>query len=301
MKDTVSLDGLRVFLAVYRAGSFTGAAADLGIAQPSVSGQIASLERKLGYQLFDRTSTGARPTDRARDLAERVSGAVDQLVAATDDAVARDSLGERTVVVAGPAEFLSEVVLPHLVALLPAQVRLRARFGGADDLVEALASGAVDILVSTVPVRRAAIATAPLIDEEFALVAHPKWLGSVGVDAIPLLAYAEDLPIIRRYWHTVFGRKPTGLEVRLVVPDLRVLARLAAAGQGMTVLPTYLADPYLAAGTLVPLAEPELPPLNTLYLATRRRVGSPDPVVEALRSAMVGVVARREILRLRTE
>jgi DNA-binding transcriptional LysR family regulator len=260
-----------------------------------VSGQIASLERTLGHALFDRTSRGAIPTDRARELAGRVGGALDQLMTATDDAVATDSLSERTMVVAGPAEFLSEVVLPPLVARLPPQVHLRARFGSADELADALTAGAVDILVSTVPLRRAGIATMPIADEEFALVAHPKWLGAAhDLDAIPVLAYGEDLPIIRRYWRTVFGRKPGGLSAQVVAPDLRVLARLAAEGQGMTVLPTYLADPLVGAGALVLLAEPEIPPLNTLYLATRRSVGQPDPTVDALRTAIVGIVAGPE-------
>jgi DNA-binding transcriptional LysR family regulator len=302
MKDTVSLDGLRVFLAAYRTGSFSRAAVDLGTSQASVSGQIASLERHLGQPLFDRSPTGARATDAGRELAERVAGALDQLVQATDDAVARDALSERTVVLAGPTEFLSEVVLPRLAKRLPSRVRLRVRFGSADELADALGAGAVDLLVSTVPLRRAGIATMPIADEEFVLVAHPKWLGSeANLEAIPLLAYAEDLPLIKRYWRTVFERKPTDLDVHVVAPDLRVLARLAAAGEGMTVLPTYPANPYLEARTLVRLVEPEVPPLNTLFLAWRRTAGRPDPGLEDARAAIVEAGREPEIPRLRAE
>nr|WP_237694636.1 LysR substrate-binding domain-containing protein [Streptomyces sp. SID2563] len=42
---------------------------------------------------------------------------------------------------------------------------------------------------------------------------------------------------------------------------------------GISVLPTYLCAEELTDGTIVPLVEPEIPPLNTFYLATRR--GSP--------------------------
>ena len=45
---------LEVFVAVAEDGNFRKAAERLGISQPSVSSQIKSMERYLGYQLFDR-------------------------------------------------------------------------------------------------------------------------------------------------------------------------------------------------------------------------------------------------------
>ncbi|MEI5583790.1 LysR substrate-binding domain-containing protein, partial [Agromyces sp. CCNWLW208] len=61
----------------------------------------------------------------------------------------------------------------------------------------------------------------------------------------------------------------------------RVLAGLAADGVGMTVLPTYLADPYLAAGRLVDPVGPADPPLNTVYLARRRSRPGANPATDA--------------------
>lgn len=45
---------LKIFLTVVREGNFTRAASELGITQPSVSQNIAELERQLGTRLFDR-------------------------------------------------------------------------------------------------------------------------------------------------------------------------------------------------------------------------------------------------------
>jgi DNA-binding transcriptional LysR family regulator len=45
---------LEVFVAVTEQGNFRKAAERLGISQPSVSSQIKSMERYLGYQLFER-------------------------------------------------------------------------------------------------------------------------------------------------------------------------------------------------------------------------------------------------------
>jgi molybdenum-dependent DNA-binding transcriptional regulator ModE len=44
---------LEVFVAVAEDGNFRKAAERLGISQPSVSSQIKSMERYLGYQLFE--------------------------------------------------------------------------------------------------------------------------------------------------------------------------------------------------------------------------------------------------------
>ena len=45
---------IRAFLAVVEEGSFTRAARRLGVTQPAVSGQIASLESAIGQSLFNR-------------------------------------------------------------------------------------------------------------------------------------------------------------------------------------------------------------------------------------------------------
>lgn len=282
---------LRVFVAVYRAGSITAAAADLGMAQASVSARIATLEKRLGYQLFQRVRTGVIATDRGRDLAALLAGPVDALAAVTGAASGGDHPGERSVVIGGPAEFLSEVVLPGLVTELPVGVRLDARFGLADPLIEALETGQLDVLVSSVQPRRRGLRFAPVYDEHFVVVAHPRWADQAqhDIDSVPVLAYDAQLQIIRRYWRSVFDRRPTRLRAVALVPDLRVLARLAVAGVGMTVLPEYLARSFLERRDLVRLHEPDVAPLNTLYVATRRGGPVPDPILDAIRLRIVAL------------
>lgn len=291
----VSWDAWRVFLAVHRIGSLTGAAHELGMAQATVSDQVASLERRLGYRLFDRTRSGVVTTVRGRDLAASLHGAVDALAEATATIEGDAEVTARTVHLGGPAEFLSELVLPPLMAVLPPSIRLVARFGLADDLIDALEEGAVDVLVSAVQPRRSGIAFTPLYDEEFFLVGHPRWRAqaSENLDSVPVLAYAPDLPIIRRYWRSVFDRRPTQLRTVAIVPDLRELTRLAAEGVGMTVLPDYLARSHLVGGDLVLLDAPATPPLNTLYLATRRTGAHRGTAVETVRGAIASSLRER--------
>ncbi|HEF4760249.1 TPA: LysR family transcriptional regulator [Pseudomonas putida] len=62
----------RVFLAVLRSGSLSGAARMLGIAQATARRRLENLESGLGVNLFTRTPTGLTPTASARGLIHHV-------------------------------------------------------------------------------------------------------------------------------------------------------------------------------------------------------------------------------------
>jgi len=265
-----SLDLLRSFLAVHRAGSITAAADLLGLAQPTVTAQLKALEAALERPLFDRRPRGVVPTAAADDLAHRVAAPLDALEAIV--LMQTPSPAVTTVHLGGPAEFLSEQVLPALADLTRTGIRLRAAFGMPDDLVADLLAGRLDLTVTSTRPRRGGLTVTPLYDEEFVLVAASPWARSVGgpedLADVPLIAYAEEAPVLRRYWRTVFGTRLSRAP-ELVVADLRSVLAAVLAGAGASVLPSYLCASHLAAGTLQALTHPEVPPLNTLFLVHR--------------------------------
>jgi len=64
----MELHQLRYFCAVARTGSFTRAAIEEGVAQPSLSQQIVKLEQTLGAKLFDRLGRSIQLTEYGRTL-----------------------------------------------------------------------------------------------------------------------------------------------------------------------------------------------------------------------------------------
>ncbi|MFD6447035.1 LysR family transcriptional regulator [Promicromonospora sp. NPDC060204] len=293
------LDLLATFLEVYRTGSLSAAAERLGVSQPAVTGQLARLEEQLGTRLFVRSRRGAEPTERAVALAAEVGLHVDGL---------RTALGPRDVEpavrglvrIGGAAELMTVRVLPALVPLVAQGLQLRTALGLGDELLAALAAGHLDLVVSSVRPRQDAVAATPLVDEEFLLVgppalAHTVDAGRLAADPVaalahlPLVAYAEDLPIVRRYWRSEFGRRPPNTTA-LVVPDLRAVLAAVTGGAGVSVLPQYLVAPALDAGQVVELHHPEAPPLNTLYLAGRRGVPH-GPAVAAVQARLTEAAA----------
>jgi DNA-binding transcriptional LysR family regulator len=156
-------------------------------------------------------------------------------------------------------------------------LQLRITLGLPDGLLAALSDGSLDLAIATQRPRRRGLRVVALCDEEFVLVAAPGRYGADEVQRAPLIAYAENLPILRRYWRTVFGTRLTRTPA-VVVPDLHGVLAATVAGAGITVLPRYLCAGELAAGRLQMLANPEVPPLNTLFLASR--AGTLHPAAE---------------------
>ncbi|MEV0504118.1 LysR family transcriptional regulator [Streptomyces spectabilis] len=292
----LDLSLLRTFLAVHRSGSFTAAARLLGLSQPTVTTQIRSLEQQLGRELFERRPRGAVPTSVADELATQVAGPLDALAAVADRGPLATERTPDPVHLAGPAELVCTRVLPALAPLTDQGVRLRVTMGLTDELLDGLRGGRFDLVISTMRLRGRTLSAVPLADEEFVLVASPEWARRIGPErvaadgaaaqrGVPLVAYADDLPIARRYWWHVFGERLTARPA-LTVPDLRGVRSAVAAGAGISVLPRYLCLADLASGALVPLLLPEDPPINTGYLA--QRPGTPrNPHVLLVRDRLL--------------
>lgn len=274
------LTRLRTFLAVYRAGSITAGARRVGYSQPAVTQQLQALERHLGRPLFERLPRGVAPTAAAHDLAARVSGALDTLTAVfTAEHPDAPPVPEPPVLLGGPADFLAIVGMPALAPLIAEGIRLHVRTGLTDDLLADLRAGTLDLVVATQRPRGRTLIADALCDETFALVAAPQLAARIDPDqlarhdptalaGLPLLSYAADLPILRRYWRHVFGTR-LDAEAALVVDDLRAVLTAVCAGAGISVLPRYLYGAEHAAGRVVELLDPADPPINTAFLARR--------------------------------
>lgn len=70
----MTLEQLKAFVAVARAGSFTRAADRLDTQKAHLSRVVAQLERKLGVQLIERTTRSLRVTEIGREVLERAQG-----------------------------------------------------------------------------------------------------------------------------------------------------------------------------------------------------------------------------------
>ncbi|MFF8968743.1 LysR family transcriptional regulator [Streptomyces sp. NPDC014995] len=272
---------LRTFVTVHRAGSFTRAAALLGLSQPAVTSQIRTLERQLGRPLFLRQARGVTPTTIGDELAHKAAPHLDALVEIAETGL-DDESSVRTLHLAGPPEFTAERALPALTELAGDAgqgLALRASFGTAEEVLEGLAAGHHDLAISTVRPRGALLTATPLCDEEHVLVAAPhraalsgaqtlRRKGASALENLPVVEVHESLPFVSRYWASVFDSRPAASGT-VIVPDLRAVLACAIAGAGLAVLPRYLCTAALDRGDVIELHEPAVPPLRTYVLVAR--------------------------------
>ncbi|MFE3825182.1 LysR family transcriptional regulator [Streptomyces sp. NPDC059092] len=281
---------LRTFVTVHRAGSFTRAAALLGLSQPAVTGQIRTLERQLGRPLFLRQARGVTPTTIGDELAHRAAPHLDALVEIAETGLDEES-GVRTLHLAGPPEFTSLRALPALTPLTAQGLALRTSFfGNSEETLEGLAAGHHDLAITTAQPRGGLLTATPLCDEEHVLIAAPRWASRLGhevlregvvvLEQLPVVEVHESLPFVSRYWATVFETRPAAAGT-VIAPDLRAVLECAAAGAGLAVLPRYLCEAALERGEVIALLDPPVPPLRTYFLAVRTGTLALPPVARA--------------------
>lgn len=102
---------LRSFVSTVRTNSFTKAAAELFVSQPTISTHIRQLEEELGTQLINRTTKSLELTDRGRELYEFASS----ILAQRDELLARWSSKENKIIRLGVSTIPSAYILPEIL------------------------------------------------------------------------------------------------------------------------------------------------------------------------------------------
>lgn len=283
----IYLDWWQSFAAVYRAGTVTGAARTRHLTQPAVTQHIASLEAEIGEPLFVRMPRRMAPTDRAKALYASVADALDKLDAVSSSLRSGPAAAVKPLRLGAPLEYFVNDVLERLSAVPP---RMWVRFGLADELIDALARGELDAVIATQRGEQGGIDYQPLRDEHFLLIGPPglrmprkhadapdAWLSQQ-----TWIAYGAELPIIRRYWRSVFGRRP-GFEATYVFPNLHAILRAVELGYGVTVLNDFVCVEAIAQKRVTVLHKLAAPPVNTIWLAHRRADASRPEIVQLWR------------------
>lgn len=147
----MELRHLRYFVAVAEAGSITGAAHRVRVAQPSLSRQLRQLEEDIGEPLFDRSGRRARLTPAgevflplARDLVGRADRAASLLHGLA-------APGRVTLRMAAPETTVADVIAPFLAHLPQAAPLIDVRETLPARVHEDVLDGAADVGITSVP------------------------------------------------------------------------------------------------------------------------------------------------------
>jgi DNA-binding transcriptional LysR family regulator len=252
MKQEIEFRHLRYFLAVAETLHFSKAAAQLGMAQPPLSQQIRSLERILGYPLFQRTTRGVRLTKVGEYFRERARHAVAKL---QDDVemARRLGCGQEGILTVGFSGSVMLTTLPKAIEryrrVYP-KVELRLRELVTAEQIPSLLDGSLDLgflrdgepcdglsiepilrerFIAVLPTRhrlagRATIRPADLRNEPFVLFARR--MGPLALDRTIACCEAD-------------GFRPNVVQE---APQWPTVVRLVAAGSGLSLAPACVAN-----------------------------------------------------------
>lgn len=280
----LNLHHLRLFRAVARDGTLTGAARVLNLSQSAVSTQLRTLEAALGHDLFERRGRGLILTEAGRialDHAEAIFRTADDLTAT----LAQSAL-QRGVLRVGALSTLSRNFLIGFVAPVIGRkdIELVLRSGAQADLIRGLEALSLDIVLTNLaPARDAAspYLVQALSDQPISVVGFPRNAG----EPLSLAALLTSESLILPTPETALRAAFDGLVERMgIVPriaaeadDMATLRLLARAGAGLAILPPVVVQDELHAGLLVEHAQ--LTGITERFLAVTLRRRFPNPLV----------------------
>ena len=240
-----TLRQLEYLVAVADARHFGRAAAAANVSQPTLSQQIKALEARLGITLIERGDSPVQLTPVGREIAER---ARKLLISVADlrDLARRSKTGFAGTIRFGVTPTIGPYLMPSVVARLHRDypdMRLHMREGIPDDQVAELRRGALDLVLSPLPVAGSDLEIEPLFREPLHLVAAPdNPLAGKSLLRKSDLAGAGLLTLDRRHhFHRQAQQicEELGAEILMDYEgtSLDSLRQMAGSGLGLAILP----------------------------------------------------------------
>lgn len=285
----MEIDGLKAFLAVADAASFSAAADRLHLTQPAVSKRIALLEQQLNTRLFDRIGRTVRLTHSGQVLLTRANQILQQ-VEDTERAV-RNLAGE----VAGQLSLATShhvglwrlpAVLRHYIASHPG-VALDLHFMDSEVAHERIIQGELEMAIITL---------APSVHDK--LVAEPIWRDELVFVAAPghplseeqnirvddLAEYSAILPDMTTFTGRIvkgmFEERQLPLNIGMSTNYLETIKMLIGVGLGWSVLPRTMLDDEVV---LLNIDQPIERTLGVIHHVNRTLSNAGRAFIETLR------------------
>lgn len=237
-----------MFAAVVDEGSFRGAAERLGIARSSVSRAVATLEDDLGVRLLHRTTRQVQPTAEGASLHARVAPLYVALERAVETLPTAEDTPSGTLRLTTTEDFASVVLAPLIARYVRLHPAVRVETVLTDSIVD-LAAERVDIAFR-------------FSMEAIAGAGHAKRIGALRTGLYASPAYLErrgapaDVDALQH--HDVVGypalvERFTARQPRIATTTMQLALSLALEGAGISALSSFLAEPAVEEGRLVPV------------------------------------------------
>jgi DNA-binding transcriptional LysR family regulator len=290
-----NLNDLLAFVTVAREGSFTRAAALLGVTQSALSQTVRTLEERLQIRLLTRTTRSVAPTAAGERLASAIGHRFDEIEAELDALTELRDKPAGTVRITCGDHVLRSVLLPRLGPLLhdypDITIEFDVSYGFRDIVADRFDAGVR--MGSTIDKDMVAVPIGPPL--RMAVVASPAYFAAHGKPKTPkdLTSHRcinQRMTTSKGLYVWDFARRGKAVNVRvdgpLIFNTSPPQVDAAVAGLGVALLPEDEVATLLDDGRLLRVLQEWCPPFEGyhLYYPSRRQ---PSPafglVVNALR------------------
>lgn len=281
----MELKQLRSFAAVVRYGSFTRAAENTYLSQPTISTHIRALEEELNTQLLLRDTKNLQVTPRGQELYECAC----RMLELQDNLLQRWRQSDQHIIQLGASTIPSAYILPEVLPLYGKQnpgSYFVVHQSDSRQVIEGVAGGLFDVGMSGMPCQDEAIRCEPFFRDRMVLITpvSRRFLAmqSQGEDALAELLRE---PIILREagsgsqksadrFLAQMGLRETELRVTARVNDQESIKNLVSGGLGVSIVSEKAVRDFVAEKRLLAFPLPPGSAERDLYLLLPRHASA---------------------------
>jgi DNA-binding transcriptional LysR family regulator len=275
MNEKADLCDLAAFAVVAEQGSFTRAAAELGMSQPALSHAMKALEERLGVRLLSRTTRSVSTTEAGETLLRSLRPALEEIASGVEAVGALRGKPSGTVRITATKHAVSSVIMPALPRFLASHPDIQVDMIVDDNLTDIVADRIDAGIRFGDIVEKDMIAVRIGPDIRMAVVGAPSYFAGHPVPRTP-----RELSGHRciNYRHVKSGglyawdfeEKGRPFEVRvegsLVFNNVDLIREAALAGQGLVYTYEDIVADDIEAGRLTRILEAWCPTFPGYYL-----------------------------------
>lgn len=169
------VQGITLFIRVVETGSFSKAAEDLGITQPTATKFVASMEKRLGALLLHRSTRGVTPTEIGKIYYEKCKGIAREIEEADDLASLMQSKVRGKLTISSSVAFGRRVLMHSILEFMSHHPELEVNLDMDDRYINLIEQG-VDLAIRMRRLPDSSLGSRFLGLNPWVLVANPTYL-----------------------------------------------------------------------------------------------------------------------------
>jgi DNA-binding transcriptional LysR family regulator len=252
------IQALQLFVRVVDLGSFSKAAADLGIGQPSATKMVALLEKQLGSRLLHRSTRGVTPTEIGALYYDKCKLITHHLEEADSVASLLQSHVQGGLRISTSVAFGRRVLVPLVMRFMQLHPKLQIELNFEDRVISLIEHG-IDVAIRMGPMVDSTLGARYLGVNPWVIAASQGYLDRCGTPSHPADLQQHDALVYSTVqgdarWHLTGGASGKTVTVPVRGPlrsnNLSALLMAARNGMGVAALPRYVAQESLNANAL---------------------------------------------------